>query len=682
MTEPRTPDDQPIEGGSAPVTPDAAPMQPAAPVAAEAPMPAAAPIAAATPDPSDSPTQAWPSLSGPTSGPWSPEPAAPAADPNPASPARSASSPFEPAPSVPASHLATVEESGTFGAAATAGNRRTKLRWGLAALGIVIVAIASYAIVSLVGGRPATSTAIGYMPTNTMSYEEVRLDLPGDQRTKLASFLKAFPGFSDQSAIEPKLNDVLDRIVRAASKDKQTWTTDIAPWFGGQLAFGTGLPETSQLSATNAAASNGLAVATITDRAKAIAWVTKTGGDVGTSIDRSTYGDADLLVSAGGGSSFAVGVNDKVMLAGPTAAVKAAIDGGGKGAFDQNDDVKAALATLDKDYVIFAVTRTRALADAVVKQMAVNQPGVLDKTQIDETILGLVPAWQAMTARFENDAIVSSSVSPSWAIGYDGTNRASDVLGHVPAKSIVYLDSHDIGPALSAVLAKFRVLPEAKPAFDQFDQALSLLGGFDAVLGWWGDTAFVVSPLDDGTIGAGLVIHPRDAAAADRLFTTLNGYIALAGGSAGVATRTEDHNGTKITILDLSAVPGMGSGGLPPGYKPEFAWAANKDVVVIGYASSFVKAVLDAGPGTSLADDARFKALLGRVGADNLGMSFIDMAAIRGLVEPLAQAAAPADAWAYYAKEIQPYLKPLDAVITNVRKDGSSDRSTGVITAH
>ena len=680
MTEPRTPDDQPIEGGPAPLEPAATPMPSDARVTADAPP--AAPVSAAAPDPSDSPTQAWPSLRGPRPDPWSPEPTGPAADPADGSPAVSATSPFEPASSVPASHLASVEESGTFGAAATTGGNRTRLRWGLAALGIVIVAIASYAIVSLVGGRPSTSTAIGYMPTNTMSYEEVRLDLPGDQRTKLASFLKAFPGFSDQSAIEPKLNDVLDRIVRAASKDKQTWTADIQPWFGGQLAFGTGLPDTSQLGALRPTASDGLAVATITDRTKAIAWVTKTGGDVGTSITRSTYGDADLLVSADGGGSFAIGVNDKVMLAGSTAAVKAAIDGGGKGAFDQNDDVKAALATLDKDYVIFAVTRTRALADAVVKQVAVTQPGVLDKTQIDETILGLVPAWQAMTARFENDAIVSSSVSPSWSIGYDGKNRASDVLGHVPAKSIVYLDSHDIGPALTAVLAKFRALPEAKPAFDQFDQAMSLLGGFDAVLGWWGDTAFVVSPLDDGTIGAGLVIHPTDAAAADRLFTTLNGFLALAGGSSGVATRTEDHNGTKITILDLSAVPGMSSSGMPPGYKPEFAWAANKDVVVIGYASSFVKAVLDAGPGSSLADDARFKALLGRVGADNLGMSFIDIAAIRGLVEPLAQAAAPADAWAYYVREIQPYLKPLDAVITNVRKDGSSDRSTGVISAH
>ena len=94
------------------------------------------------------------------------------------------------------------------------------------------------------------------------------------------------------------------------------------------------------------------------------------------------------------------------------------------------------------------------------------------------------------------------------------------------------------------------------------------------------------------------MIHSTDAAKADRLFTTLNGFLALGGSSAGATTRTEDHNGTKITIIDLSQAAGMGGAtGLPPGYKPEFAWASNADVSVIGYGSTFVKEVLDAGPG-------------------------------------------------------------------------------------
>jgi hypothetical protein len=120
----------------------------------------------------------------------------------------------------------------------------------------------------------------------------------------------------------------------------------------------------------------------------------------------------------------------------------------------------------------------------------------------------------------------------------------------------------------------------------------------------------------------------------------------------------------------------------PPGYKPEFAWATNANVTVMGYGSSFVAAVLDAGPGNSLADDSRFKGLLGRVGADNMAVAFADLAAIRGLIEPLMQPLVPADKWSYYVKEIQPYLKPIDAIVSTTRKDGSLDRGTGAFTAH
>jgi len=668
MTEPRTPDDQPIEPGTA------KPVDAVPPAAADA-TGAAAPSTSVE---ADSPTQAWPSLAEPAAtaadGPVAPSALA-AATPTP----DSGSSPFEPASSLPPTHVATVGEGGTFGAAPAAARGRSRLRWGVALVGVLIVAAASFLIVSLVGGRPATSTAMGYMPASAVVYTELRIDLPGDQRQKLASFLAAFPSFKDQSAIEPKIDELFDRVIRKATDDKQTWTADIKPWFGGQVGLGVGLPENVG-AMTAATANTSLAVFTITDRAKATAWLTSTLESA--TINRSTYGDADVFVPAAGADAFAIGINDKVMVAGSTAAVKAAIDSDGKSAFSQNDDVKAALATVDKDFVMFSVVRTRAYADQALRLMAISQPGVLEKTQIDETALAMIPAWQVSTARFENDSIVGSTAGPAWPIGYDTTNRPSDVLGHVPAKTLLYADIHDAGPALGAIIAKFRALDETKPAFAQFDQAINILGGPDAVYGWWGDTAVVVSSLADGTIGGGLVIHPRDAAAADRLLTTLGGFVALSGGSSGVSTRSEDHNGTKITIIDLSGAPGMSTAGLPPGYKAEFAWATKADVTVLGYGSNFVAAVLDAGPGNSLADDPRFKGLLGRVGADNMGVAFLDIAAIRALVEPLAQAQVPADKWTYYTTEIQPYLKPLDALISAIRKDGGLDRGTGAFTAH
>ncbi|MBA2382300.1 MAG: DUF3352 domain-containing protein [Chloroflexi bacterium] len=691
MTEPRTPGDPWPDADGAPATsrPTASPDTESTSISTPAPTPTSTSASAPAPgepapavDAADSPTQAWPSLSTPTVTPESTAPlpaaAAPGYDPLNDGPI-TRPSPYEPTASLPATRVGTVE-GGTPGAASPSRGR-PGMRWMLALVGVLIVAAVSFLIVSLVGGRPATSTAMSYMPTNTFSYSEVRLDLPGDQRTKVASFLKAFPGFTDQSQIEPKLNELLDRIVSSASDGKQTWTRDIQPWFGGQISLGVGLPDSSASSMNSMSGINGsLFVATIKDRGKAIAWLTSTTES--STLNQSTYGDADLFVAAEGGGQFAAAINDKVLLAGSTTAVKAAIDSGGKGELANQDDMKAAVATLDKDYVLFSVVRIRTYADALIALAATSQPGALDNTQIDETLLGMIPAWTASTARFENDAIVASSVSPSWAIGYDTTNRPSELLGHVPAKTIAYAEIHDVGPALNAILAKFRTLPEAKPAFDQFDQALSILGGFDSAFGWWGDSALVVSSLGDGTVGAGLVVKPRDAALADRLFTTLNGFLGLAGGNQGIVVRTEDHNGTKITIIDFSASMAQSGGTLPPGYKPEFAWATTKDVSVVGYGSAFVAAVLDAGPGNSLNDDARFKALLGRVGADNIGVTFVDLAAIRAVVEPLAEAALPSDKWTYYTTEIQPYLKPLDGVISGIRKDGGLDRGNAWFTAH
>lgn len=569
-------------------------------------------------------------------------------------------------------------------APATRRSSRAPLRWIVALVGVLVIAAGSYLIVTLASGRPAVSATLGYMPANVAFYDEVRLDLPGDQRQKLASFLHTgkFPGFADQAQIEPKIDDVFDRIVRLATHDKQTYTANIQPWFGGQLAFGQAMP--SSVPAGNgtvpdATAPPLLGVATVTDRAKAAAWVASLSDPA--SLNRSTYDGADYFVGAAtAGKQFAIAVTDKVLLGGTEAEVKAAVDSNGNGPLASDPDVKAALATVDRNYVVLAVSKTRAALETVAKMIGGARPGLLDQTQIDDTLLGMVPPWQAAAMRFEDDALTATVTQPSWTIGADAKNEPSDVLGHVPANAIAYLDGHDVGPAYNAVLAKFRALPETKPFFDQYDQALSLLGGNDAVTGWWGDTAIAIAPNADGSIGGGLVIHPRDPAAADRLISTIRGFVQLGGASAGLAVRDEEHDGTKITILDASRIAGTNQ--LPAGYKAEIAWASTPDVVVVGYGRDFVAAVLDAGPGHSLADDARFKAALSRVGSENIATSFVDVSAIRKLVEPLLQARSTPENWASYTKDIQPYLAPFDLVVGSTRKDGATDRTTSVITVH
>ena len=91
-----------------------------------------------------------------------------------------------------------------------------------------------------------------------------------------------------------------------------------------------------------------------------------------------------------------------------------------------------------------------------------------------------------------------------------------------------------------------------KDAVKQLDDAFSILGGFDAVTGWAGETGVAITE-GRGHLTGGIVAVPTDKAAADRLFNTLKGFIQLAGGQAGLSVTEEDYNGTHDHVVDLSA---------------------------------------------------------------------------------------------------------------------------------
>jgi len=577
----------------------------------------------------------------------------------------------------PADGSAPAEAVTRDGAAATTTTtRRAGLRWAIAIGGVAVVVIAIAAILALAGSRPAPSIAVGYMPSDTIAYAEYRLDLPGDQRQKLAAYLANYPGFKDQAAIEPKLNEVFDRIVGLASNQSQTFTADIQPWFGGLVAMGMGAPSMASLSGSTDSSSlggldNATIVVTITDQAKAKAWIEKT---IGTSAVASDYGGANLL----SGHGYSVGITDKVLIVGGDAGVKAAIDSKGQGSLANDQDFKAAFSSGSRDYVVFGYTAYRAYITAAVN-MAGPAAG-LDRTTIDDQLLALVPAWSSNFVRFENDSIVSESAFPSVDIGFEAKNHASTLAGHVPPSTLFYAESHDIGAAVKAFLEKLRAIPELSQAFSQIDASAGLIGGVDGLIGWWGDTALAIGPTADGSIGGGLLIAPTDAAAAKKMFETIRSFVILGGGQAGVTLRDEKHGDATVTIVDFSATMAQ-SGGLPPGVKAEIAWTVTDNLVAIGYPAAYVNAVLDAKAGSSLADDARFKSLVARVGADNLGLTFVDIQGIRSLVEPLVKPLVPASDWAFYEREILPYVSHLDAVVSSARADGNLNRLPMAFTA-
>jgi hypothetical protein len=221
---------------------------------------------------------------------------------------------------------------------------------------------------------------------------------------------------------------------------------------------------------------------------------------------------------------------------------------------------------------------------------------------------------------------------------------------------------------------------------EMVDQAIGILGGTDAALGWIGDLGITVTRSDVGVEG-GLVILPTDRTDAQRLFTSLRNLLSLGGASLGLSVRDEAYAGVTITIVDLGEVADLvGQSGLSPEMigaelpagRVELAYAITDQLAVIGSGPGFVKQVLDTTAATSIAANERYKVLIGRVGEGN-GIGFADISAIRDLIESALVNADPSGL-AEYEQEVKPFLTPFDALVGSTSIEGDFNRSTLIVT--
>lgn len=575
---------------------------------------------------------------------------------------------------------------------------RRRMRWAISIVVVAIVIATSAAVAVIIAGKASTATVLGYVPDHSIAYLEVRLDLPGDQRRAVGEFLSKFPGFADQAALDTKLDETLDDLVKKATQDAQTYTTDIKPWFDGEIAASVGpLPPASAVVGGDPAVAGsfrGLVLISIKDPAIAQAWFDAEFTKSGAKTTTQAYDGATLTVfekTGGVQAAFAL-VDGKVAVAGDLESVKAAVDTKGSGAFAAEPGPKAALASLNDDHVGFTYLALRPLLDWSTELSKAMAPGGGPATTaLSASMLKVIPDWGAYSLRFQSDALVLEATAPVPETRLGPTsNRTSTMAEHIPSTAIMAAVADDAGTTVKQALDLYRAEPSFKPAMDQIDKALGLVGGPDAALGWAGDTAVVVN-ISAGTPEGGLIVGPTDRAAAERLFTSLRTFISLGGGQQGITVRDETYSGTTITIVDLgdlgklaglAGMAGMaGTSGLPAmtGHL-ELAFAVTDQIVVVGSGPDFVKHVLDTTKDTSLASNDRYKKLADRAG-NGTGSTFVDITAIRGLVEKAAVGSGvdPA-ALAKYEKDVKPFLVPFDAMYASSSAGGDLNRSSIYIT--
>lgn len=574
--------------------------------------------------------------------------------------------------------------------------RSGRVRWiaagVLIALVVALTGLATFALTS----TKSTSVVLHYVPTDSVAYGELRLDLPGDQRQNVGAFLSKFPGFADQAALDTKLDEVLDRLVGEGSQNKQSYTKDVKPWFGGQLGFAMGPIQLGSGDATAAPDRHALVLLSIKDAALASSWLDSTLKAEGGSGVPQTYNGAQLTVFAApkmSGTQAAYTILDgKVALVGDLDSVKAAVDTKGASPLATGEAVSAAQASVTGDSLGFMFVDLKAIADATTKLGASINGAGGSVPSLPTTVTNLLPGWAAARIRVEGDALrLDGVVQHKDGMPGPDENRTNAVAGYAPPSTIALVAGNDYGATLKETADLYEKDPALKDAYAQVEQIAGMLGGIDAIVGWMGDTGVVIDKHGD-TVEGGIVSIPADAAGAKQLLTSLRSLVQLGGTNSGVTITDESYNGQTITVVDLGdlrnlvAMAGaLGGPSLPPtpSNVPDehlkIAYVANDQVVAIGSSPDYIKAVLDAGAGASLADDARFQDLLKRVDTKHTSVSFVDVTAVRGLIEG-SMADAPAAKKAEYEQSIKPFLTPFDALIATGATGGDTDQTHSVIT--
>ena len=451
------------------------------------------------------------------------------------------------------------------------------------------------------------------------------------------------------------------------------------------------LPETVDPAAA-APDARGLVLLSIKDPALAQAWFSEiftTSGVTATSEDYNgtqltVFSDAKVLDLQ---AAFAI-VDGKVAVAGDVTSVKAAVDTNGNSGLATDPGFEASLAAEDGDHIGFVYVDVKSLMES---SLAMTE-SIASAPPVSEALLELIPDWASFRLRIEGDAVVMDGASPTVASapGPD-TNRANTVAAWAPASTIAFAAANDVGATLLETVALYRSEPAMGEVLEGVDQAAGLLGGLDAATDWIGDAGVVIAPSGD-SIEGGIVAIPTDPQDATQLFTSLRNLVALGGGQ-GITITDETYNGATITVIDLGSigdlvgmagalggvpVPPEAAAGIPDG-NLEIAYAATDGVVVIGSGPDFVKHVLDAGPGESLADTARYRDLVARVGAEHTGVSFLDIAAVRGMIEGLLPMASAEDR-AEYEESIKPFLTPFDALVAATTTGSDLSEQHAIIT--
>jgi hypothetical protein len=441
------------------------------------------------------------------------------------------------------------------------------------------------------------------VPGDTAFYLNVYLQPSTGQRMNLSGLLGRVPGFEDTSTLDEKIDQVAQNLLAETGLD---YREQVKPWLGDQVAIAAWPAE------GEAAEAEPILLAEVKDPEAARTALDELEAERATSFATETYAGVELHVSDATAYAFV----EEMLVIGPAAdAIRAVVDVAG-GA-DSLADREAFRSTLD------------GLPDDHLASLYIDLAAIAETTGVADQLSGLSTAGAALVA--ETDGLHLAGSAPFDMEEAEASSRAGFAMGSQPSSLVDWMPEDTVAEVV--VFGLREMLENAETAVGSTPGGEDVTGTLDTLraLAAFGlgidldadvlplldrEVAIAVSGIEGDLPSGQILLRPEDPDAA----TEALGRLASALEGAGADLRTEDVDGTEITVIGL---PDTG----------EAAYAAVDGIIVLGFTVEDVAAAIAAhGSGESLGGSDAYERAFEVAGTRGGNEAWVNVAAVVDLM--------------------------------------------------
>jgi len=515
-----------------------------------------------------------------------------------------------------------------------------------------------------------TSSIEKMVPASADVIAVANLDPSVAQKVNLLRAVHSFPDYKTDKAIADKLD--------LALKDSGfTFSSDIQPWLGSQIAF------SAQLNLVKTENSPSAFYAVSRDDAKAQAMLAKlrasTWGKKFQWKDETYNGFAISIATPTDKSQKALAysfVDHVVVVATASAMIHEIIDAeqGRTARLVDSSDYKATLAALPLDRLGYLYVNGKALVASVKKQMATTPAFSLALKNLNDVdaLQGIGATLSANGDGILADVLVKvdqSKLSPATRDAFAHAGKADVLVKWIPKASDGFLAITGLNQTIQAALDQSGNQAAIKSSTD----IAGLTGPGGVLPHLTGDAGLEVELGSEGIPAGAILLGTDDARSMNAFFARI---LALADGAAvsnfgssplrAARVTTTTYRGVVITSWASPALAGLGASALSPSY------AVLDGMGILASTPAEVKAIIDTHKdGASIASDPTYKSASTGSLASPSGIIYLDIAK---LVDAIRKSPLGTQAGLGSGSALSANMGPVKAVILTAASQ--ADRAT------